>query len=60
MLPRAFRLNCVAPARSPAHCDTYFRFLNDVAIGDKIVITRSDGKVSHYRADGISVVRPRA
>jgi sortase A len=40
-----------------AHRDTHFRFLQHVAIGDEIVITRSDGKVFHYRADGTSVVR---
>ena len=40
-----------------AHRDTHFRFLKDVAIGDEIVITRSDGKVFHYRADSSSVVR---
>ena len=39
-----------------AHRDTHFRFLKDVAIGDEIVITRSDGKVFRYRADGSSVV----
>ena len=40
-----------------AHRDTHFRFLKDVAIGDEIVITRSDGNVFRYRADGTSVVR---
>ena len=40
-----------------AHRDTHFRFLKDVAIGDEIVITRSDGKVFRFRADGSSVVR---
>src|SRR3954465_14094795 len=40
-----------------AHRDTHFRFLRDVAIGDEIVITRSDGNVFRYRADGSSVVR---
>src|SRR3954466_13027222 len=40
-----------------AHRDTHFRFLKDVAIGDEIVITRSDGNVFRYRADGKSVVR---
>src|SRR3984893_18506552 len=40
-----------------AHRDTHFRFLKDVAIGDEIVITRSDGKVFRYRADANSVVR---
>src|ERR1700704_91469 len=40
-----------------AHRDTHFRFLKDVAIGDEIAITRSDGKVFRYRADGSSVVR---
>ena len=40
-----------------AHRDTHFRFLRDVAIGDEIDITRSDGKTFHYRADTASVVR---
>ena len=40
-----------------AHRDTHFRFLKDVAIGDEIAITRSDGKAFRYRADSSSVVR---
>src|SRR5712672_1773511 len=40
-----------------AHRDTHFRFLKDVAIGDEIVITRSDGNVFRYRADSSQVVR---
>jgi sortase A len=40
-----------------AHRDTHFRFLKDVAIGDEIVVTRSDGHAFHYRADSMSVVR---
>jgi sortase A len=40
-----------------AHRDTHFSFLRDVAIGDEIVVTRRDGNVFHYRADGASVVR---
>ena len=40
-----------------AHRDTHFRFLKNVAIGDEIAITRSDGKVFRYRADSSSVVR---
>jgi sortase A len=40
-----------------AHRDTHFRFLRDVAVGDEIDITRSDGKVFRYRADRASVVR---
>jgi sortase A len=40
-----------------AHRDTYFRFLRDVAIGDEIDVTRSDGKTFRYRADGSSIVR---
>src|SRR6266566_263202 len=40
-----------------AHRDTHFRFLKDIAIGDEIEITRSDGKTFHYRADAASVVR---
>src|SRR5882724_1457489 len=39
-----------------AHRDTHFRFLKDIAIGDEIDITRSDGKKFRYRADGASVV----
>ena len=34
-----------------AHRDTHFRFLQDVAIGDEIDVTRSDGKKFRYRAD---------
>jgi sortase A len=40
-----------------AHRDTHFRFLKDVAIGDEIVVTRSDGHAFRYRADRASVVR---
>src|SRR5580700_3951926 len=40
-----------------AHRDTHFRFLKEVAIGDEIDITRSDGNMFRYRADGASVVR---
>ena len=40
-----------------AHRDTHFRFLKDVAIGDEIDVTRSDGKTFRYRADSVSVVR---
>jgi sortase A len=40
-----------------AHRDTHFRFLKDVAIGDEILVTRSDGKRFRYRADKTSVVR---
>ena len=40
-----------------AHRDTHFRFLRDVAIGDEIDVTRSDGKVYRYRADATSIVR---
>ena len=40
-----------------AHRDTHFRFLKNVAIGDEIEITRSDGKKFRYRADATSVVR---
>jgi sortase A len=39
-----------------AHRDTHFRFLRDVAIGDEIVVTRSDGKAFRYRADRTSIV----
>jgi sortase A len=40
-----------------AHRDTHFRFLKDIAIGDEIDITRSDGSTFRYRADDASVVR---
>jgi len=40
-----------------AHRDTHFRFLRDIAIGDEIVVTRSDGRMFRYRADATSVVR---
>ena len=40
-----------------AHRDTHFRFLKDVAIGDEIVVTRSDGKRFSFRASEASVVR---
>ena len=40
-----------------AHRDTHFRFLRDVAIGDEIDVTRSDGRMFRYRADTSSVVR---
>ena len=40
-----------------AHRDTHFRFLKDIAIGDEIDITRSDGSIFRYRADDASVVR---
>ena len=40
-----------------AHRDTHFRFLKDVAIGDVIDVTRSDGRHFRYRADSSAVVR---
>ena len=40
-----------------AHRDMHFRFLKDVAIGDEIDVTRSNGKIFRYRADRTSVVR---
>jgi len=40
-----------------AHRDTHFRFLRDVAIGDEIEVTRSDGRRFHYRAASSSIVR---
>jgi sortase A len=40
-----------------AHRDTHFRFLKNVAIGDEIDVTRSDGRTFRYRADGTSVLR---
>jgi len=39
-----------------AHRDTHFRFLRNVAMGDEIDITRSDGRRFHYRADFSAVV----
>ena len=44
-------------AVSSAHRDTHFRFLKDVAVGDEIEITRSDGKRFRYRTDATSIVR---
>lgn len=40
-----------------AHRDTHFRFLRNIAIGDEIDVTRSDGRLYRYRADSSSVVR---
>ena len=40
-----------------AHRDTHFRFLKDIAIGDAITVTRSDGRTFTYRATSASVVR---
>ena len=40
-----------------AHRDTHFRFLKDIAIGDEIEVTRSDGRKFRYRADATSIVR---
>ena len=40
-----------------AHRDTHFAFLKNVAIGDEIEVTRSDGKHFRYRVDSTSVVR---
>jgi sortase A len=40
-----------------AHRDTHFKFLQNVAVGDEIDVTRSDGKTFRYRADSTSVVR---
>jgi sortase A len=40
-----------------AHRDTHFNFLRDLAVGDDITVTRLDGKIFVYRADGASVVR---
>jgi sortase A len=40
-----------------AHRDTHFQFLRDVAIGDEIDVTRSDGRKFRYRADSTSIVR---
>ncbi|MCA6125532.1 class GN sortase [Bradyrhizobium sp. WSM 1704] len=40
-----------------AHRDTHFRFLKEVAIGDEIDVTKSDGRTFRYRADGSTIVR---
>lgn len=40
-----------------AHRDTHFRFLRNVAVGDVIDVTRSDGQHFRYRADSSAVVR---
>jgi sortase A len=40
-----------------AHRDTHFRFLRNVAIGDVIDVTRSDGKRFRYRADSSAIVQ---
>jgi len=40
-----------------AHRDTHFRFLQQIAIGDEIAVTRRDGAIFRYRVDGTSVVR---
>ena len=40
-----------------AHRDTHFRFVKDIAIGDEIAVTRSDGRTFTYRADAASIVR---
>ncbi len=40
-----------------AHRGTHFRFLQNVAIGDEIDVTRSDGRRFRYRADSQAVVR---
>jgi sortase A len=39
-----------------AHRDTHFHFLRDVAMGDVIDVTRSDGRQFRYRADSSAVV----
>jgi sortase A len=40
-----------------AHRDTHFRFLKDIAIGDEIEVTRSDGRHFRYRVDSSAIVR---
>ncbi len=40
-----------------AHRDTHFSFLRDVAVGDEIDITRSDGRKFRYRTYATAVVR---
>ena len=40
-----------------AHRDTQFDFLGDLAVGDEIVIERSDGVTRHFRVTGRRVVR---
>jgi len=39
-----------------AHRDTHFRFLQNVAVGDEIEVTRADGRHFRYRADSAAVV----
>lgn len=38
-----------------AHRDTQFAFLKDVAAGDEIRVTRSDGRIARFRVDGARV-----
>lgn len=40
-----------------AHRDTHFRFVKDIAIGDEIAVTRSDGRTFVYRTERVDVVR---
>jgi sortase A len=40
-----------------AHRDTHFSFLRDVAIGDEIVVTRTDGTSVRFHMTGSDVVR---
>ena len=56
-LERTAEAGEVGVAVYAAHRDTHFRFLNDVAIGDEIDVTRHDGKTFRYRADGSAIVR---
>jgi sortase A len=56
-LERTAEAGEVGVAVYAAHRDTHFRFLNNVAIGDEIDVTRHDGKTFRYRADGSAIVR---
>jgi len=40
-----------------AHRDTHFSFLKNIEVGDEIDITRRDGRMFRYRADGATIVR---
>ena len=47
----------VASRSIPRTAIRIFAFLRDVAIGDEIDVTRSDGRMFRYRADATSIVR---
>jgi sortase A len=43
-----------------AHRDTHFRFLARVAIGDRLIVERADGRETAYRVRDIAIVDARA